>query len=128
MSFVRLEPFPQPFATHANGIRAGAVIVIAGQVGVDGSDVVPGSMVDQVRQALSNVLAVVAAGGGRPDQIAKLTWFVTSVVDYHAGAREIGKAFRDAFDDHLPAMTLVGVTGLIDPRCQVEIEGYAVLD
>jgi enamine deaminase RidA (YjgF/YER057c/UK114 family) len=128
MSFVRLEPFAQPFATHANGLRAGGVIVIAGQVGVNGSDVVPEGMVDQVRQALSNVLAVVAAGGGRPDQIAKLTWFVTSVADYHAGAREIGKAFRDAFDGHLPAMTLIGVTGLIDPRCQVEIEGYAVLD
>ena len=35
MSFVRLESFPQPFTTHANGICASAVIVIAGQVGVD---------------------------------------------------------------------------------------------
>ena len=128
MSLLRLEPFAQPFATHANGIRAGAVIVIAGQVGADGSDVVPESMADQVRQALSNALAVLAAGRGRPDQIAKLTWFVTSVADYHAGAREIGKAFREAFGGHLPAMTLIGVTGLIDPRRQVEIEGYAVLD
>jgi enamine deaminase RidA (YjgF/YER057c/UK114 family) len=50
---------------------------------------------------------------------------VISLDAYHANAREIGRVFRGAFASHVPAMTLVGVTGLIDPRCQVEISGLA---
>lgn len=124
---MRLEPFAEPYVTHANGIRSGDVIVVAGQVGVDAAGAVPESLPDQVRQALKNVLAVVVEGGGAPGQVAHLTWYVTSVEGYHASAREIGKAFRETFGAHLPAMTLVGVKGLIDPRCQVEISGLALL-
>ena len=125
MTLERLEPFATPYATHANGIRFGGMVVVAGQVGVDEDGSVPPDLAEQARLALRNVIAVVAEGGGRPEQIAHLTWYVLSLEAYHASAKEIGRAFRDAFAGHKPAMTLIGVTGLIDPRCQVEISGLA---
>ena len=127
MTSRRLEPpLVDSYATHANGILSGNVIVIAGQVGVL-EGVVPNGMPEQARLAMRNLVAVVSEGGGTIESIAHLTWYVTSVATYHDSAHEIGRAFREVFGKHLPAMTLIGVTGLIDPRCEVEISGIALL-
>ena len=127
MTSRRLEPpIVDSHATHANGIVSGNVIVIAGQVGVS-QGTVPDGMLEQARLAMRNVVAVVSEGGGAVGSIAHLTWYVTSVANYHECAQDIGRAFREIFGAHLPAMTLIGVTGLIDPRCHVEISGIALL-
>lgn len=127
MTLRRLEPLlVDSHATHANGILASNIIIIAGQVGVL-EGLAPDSMLEQARLAMRNVVAVVSEGGGSVGSIAYLTWYVTSVTTYHECAQDIGRAFREIFGTHLPAMTLVGVTGLIDPRCQVEISGIALL-
>lgn len=123
----RIEPpLVDSHTTHANGILSGNVIVIAGQVGVS-EGTVPNGMLEQAMLAMRNVVAIVAEGGGAVGSIAHLTWYVTSVAIYHECAQDIGRAFREIFGTHLPAMTLIGVTGLIDPRCQVEISGIALL-
>jgi len=68
------------------------VIVTAGQIGwnpVTGqfeSD----RFVDQAAQALRNVVAIVKAAGAEPDQIVRLTWFVTSRDAYLESTRELG--------------------------------------
>ena len=109
---------------YANGIAAqGRIVFIAGQIGWDEqcrfqSDDLAG----QVRQALANVLAVLAQAGGRPEHIARMTWYVTDKRAYLAASRAIGQIYREHIGNHYPAMTAVQVSALIEDRAQVEIE------
>jgi enamine deaminase RidA (YjgF/YER057c/UK114 family) len=114
---------------YANGIAAqGRQVFIAGQVGWNAqarfeSD----DFVAQVEQALKNIVAVLAAAGGEPHHLVRLTWYVTEKFDYVDRQREIGEAYRRTIGRHFPAMTLVVVAGLLEPRAKVEIEGTAVI-
>ena len=105
------------------------VILTAGQVGwnpVTGqfeSD----RFVDQAAQALHNVVSIVKAAGAEPDQIVRLTWFVTSRDAYLESTRELGARYREILDGHYPAMSVVVVSALLEPRAQVEIEATAVI-
>ena len=81
----------------------------------------------QFIQALDNVIAVVRAAGGVPADIATMTAFVTDVAAYRSGARDLGPAWRARFGRHFPAMTLVGVTGLVEPGAVVEIQATAYI-
>jgi enamine deaminase RidA (YjgF/YER057c/UK114 family) len=84
-------------------------------------------LVEQIRGALQNVLAVVEAAGARPEQIVRLTWYVTDRQSYKARRAEIGAAYRDIIGRHFPAMSIVEVCGLIEDQAQVEIEATVVL-
>ena len=84
-------------------------------------------MAAQVRQALDNIVVVLHAAGAEPRHVVRLTWYVTDRAAYVAARREIGDAYRALFGDHYPAMSVVIVAGLLDPRAKVEIEGTAVL-
>ena len=114
---------------YANGIVAqGRQVFIAGQVGWNAqarfeSD----DFVVQVEQALKNVVAVLAAADGEPHHLVRLTWYVTEKFDYVDRQREIGEVYRRTIGRHFPAMTLVVVAGLLEPRAKVEIEGTAVI-
>jgi enamine deaminase RidA (YjgF/YER057c/UK114 family) len=114
---------------YANGIAAqGRQVFIAGQVGWNAqarfeSD----DFVAQVEQALKNIVAVLAAAGGEPHHLVRLTWYVTEKFDYVDRQREIGEAYRRTIGRHFPAMTLLVVAGLLEPRAKVEIEGTAVI-
>jgi enamine deaminase RidA (YjgF/YER057c/UK114 family) len=114
---------------YANGIAAtGRMVFVAGQIGWDEqsrfqTDDLPG----QVRQALANVLSVLAQAGGRPEHIARMTWYVTDKRAYLAAARDIGQIYRELMGSHFPAMTAVQVSALIEDRAQVEIEATAVI-
>ena len=114
---------------YANGVAAeGRTIHVGGQIGwnarqrFDSDD-----LVDQVRQALANVVAVLAAGGAAPAHLVSLTWYVTDIEDYLARQKDIGGAYRDVIGKHYPAMALVQVVRLVEPRAKVEIQAVAVL-
>ena len=114
----------------ANGVSAqGRLVFVAGQVGWDPTTATFASddFVAQARQALANVAAVVAAAGGGPEHIVRLTWFVTDKPAYLAAAKALGAAYRDVMGRHFPAMTLVEVTALVEDRAKVEIEATAVV-
>ena len=81
----------------------------------------------QVRQALQNVVAVLAEGGARPEHIVRMTWYVTDRKAYVAAYPDIGKAFREIVGSFNAAMTAVEVSGLIEDRAKVEIEVTAVV-
>ncbi len=67
-----------------------------------------------------------AAGAG-PEHLTRLTWYVTSVEDYLADPKGLGRAYRDVFGRCFPAMATVEVTRLVEPEAVVEIEATAVL-
>jgi enamine deaminase RidA (YjgF/YER057c/UK114 family) len=126
-----LQPlgWPRPRG-YANGIAAegGTLVFVAGQIGWDATGAFPAAdLAGQVRQTLSNVLAVVAEAGGRPEHIARMTWYVTDREEYLASARDIGAAYRSLMGGHYPAMAVVEVSALVEAQARVEIEATAVV-
>ena len=114
---------------YANGVLArGRLLFIAGQIAWDAhGQFQSDDFVDQTRQALANVRAVLEAAGGRPQHLVRLTWYVRNRADYLAQQQAIGQVYRDVLGRHFPAMTLVEVAALLEERAKVEIEATAVL-
>lgn len=120
--------WPRPRG-YANGVSArGRMIFVAGMIGWDAQGVFhTDDMAEQVRQALQNVVEVLAAGGGKPEHIVRMTWYVTNKQEYVAAYPEIGKAFRELIGSFNAAMTAVEVNALVEDRAKVEIEVTAVV-
>lgn len=113
---------------YANGmIGEGRVLLVGGQIGWDVEGRFPDGFLNQVRQALQNLLAVVEAAGGGPEHIGRLTWYVTDIDAYRASLKELGPVYRSVLGKHFPAMALVQVVSLVEPDALVEIEATAVL-
>lgn len=115
---------------HVAKISTGKIVFVAGQApfDADGSVVGKGDFVAQFRQVMSNLKVAVEGAGGRPDQFAVLTMYVTDVQAYLANKKAIGAAYTSVFGKYFPAITLVEVKGLYQPDCMVEISGVAVID
>jgi enamine deaminase RidA (YjgF/YER057c/UK114 family) len=128
--FEILQPqgWPRPKG-YSNGISAqGRQIYISGQVGWDAEGrFASKQLAGQVKKALENIVAVLAAADGKPEHIVRLTWYVTSRDEYHAELREIGAAYRETMGKHFPVMSVVQVVALMEADAKVEIEATAVL-
>ncbi|GGB53938.1 enamine deaminase RidA [Roseibium aquae] len=83
--------------------------------------------IGQMEQALKNIVAVVEAAGGKPEDVVRLTWFVTDKKTYLAHQREVGQAYQRIFGKHFPAMSMLVVSELVEDEALVEIEATAVL-
>jgi len=81
----------------------------------------------QFDAALGRVLTVVAAGGGRPEHVARMTVFVTDLDAYLASRPALRDLWARRMGGHYPAMALVEVTRLVDAGAVVEIEATAVI-
>jgi enamine deaminase RidA (YjgF/YER057c/UK114 family) len=119
-------PRPKGFSCGVSG--EGTVIFVSGQIGWDEKGRFPASdIAGQVRQALRNVVAILAEAGARPEHVARLTWYVTDKHEYLAAQREIGEAYRAVMGRHYPAMSVVAVAALLEDEAKVEIEATALL-
>ena len=115
---------------YANGVAAvGTQVFVAGQIGWNGQcQFESDDFVDQVRQALINIKAVLAEAGAEPRHIARMTWYLVDKREYVARGREVGQAYREVLgSEYGIAMTAVQVAGLIEDRAKVEIEVTAVV-
>jgi enamine deaminase RidA (YjgF/YER057c/UK114 family) len=128
MRVLHPEGWPRPRG-YANGIAAeGRLVFVAGQIGWDESQVFRSDdLVEQVRQALKNTLAVLAEAGAGPEQVVRMTWYITDKRDYLDRSKEIGAVYRALMGRHYPAMAMVEVSALMEDRAKVEIETTAVL-
>jgi enamine deaminase RidA (YjgF/YER057c/UK114 family) len=120
--------WPRPKG-YANGVAAqGRQIFVAGMIGWDAQGQFhTDDFAGQVRQALQNVVAVLAAGGATPAHIVRMTWYVTDKQAYLAAGPQIGQDFRELIGNYAIAMTAVQVSALIEDRAKVEIEVTAVV-
>jgi enamine deaminase RidA (YjgF/YER057c/UK114 family) len=114
---------------YANGIEAsGRQIYVGGQIGWNPQcQFETDDLVAQIRQALSNCVAVVAAGGGLPEHIVRMTWYLRDKKEYVTRLKEIGAVYREVMGRHYPAMSAVQVADLIEDEAKVEIEVTAVV-
>ena len=127
----RLEPagWARP-SGYAHGIAAaGRFVFVAGQVGWDPTTETFASddLVAQARQALANVLAVLAEAEASRAHIARMTWYVLDKAEYRARRPDLGRVYGELLGRHYPAMTLVEVAGLLEARARIEIEATAVV-
>lgn len=125
-----LQPpnWPRPNG-YSNGVVAeGRMVFVAGQIGWDGSRAFRSDdFVDQLRQAFENTLAVLAEAGAGPQNVVRMTWYITDKREYLDRLKEIGAVYRSLMGQHYPAMTLVEVRALLEDRAKVEIETTAVV-
>ncbi|MCA9314041.1 MAG: RidA family protein [Planctomycetes bacterium] len=114
---------------YANGVLArGSWLCVAGQVGWDENEVFRAhDLVGQSRQALQNIVAVLAQGSAKPSDVVRLTWYVTDKRAYLDAQADLGRVYREVMGGHFPAMSLVVVAGLVEDGALVEIEATAVL-
>ena len=129
MTLKILQPpdWPRPRG-YANGIAAeGRIIVTGGVVGWDAAGMFPESFIDQAVQIFASIKAILAEGGADPSHLIRMTWFLTDIDEYLANQQALGKAYRDHFGTHYPAMAAVQVARLIEPKAKLEIEATAVV-
>lgn len=128
MKTILPEGWPRPKG-YANGILAeGKILFIAGQIGWNEKEEFESDdFVAQVEQALKNIVAVLHAGGGKPENLARLTWYVTDKKEYLSRLADVGAAYRRTLGAVFPTMSLVQVVALVEDRAKVEIEATAVI-
>jgi enamine deaminase RidA (YjgF/YER057c/UK114 family) len=114
--------------SHAVVATGSRVVFLAGQTALDADGKVVGeTLPEQFRRALGNLLAALAAAGGTPSDLARVTVYVTDVAAYRACAAELGRVWRESVGREYPAMAVVGIVRLWDERALVELDGFAVL-
>ena len=120
--------WPRPRG-YANGISAsGRLIATAGVVGWNAEEQFEtDDLAGQFRQVLVNTLAILAEDEAGPEHIVRMTWYVTDIHAYRNSLPEIGAAYRELIGRNFPAMAVVGVTALVEPRAKIEIETLAVV-
>lgn len=124
-----LQPpgWPEPRG-YANGIEANGIVFTGGMIGWDETGAFPhADLAGQAGQALRNVVAVLAEAGAMPEDVVRLTWYITDREEYLAHTSEIGAEYRAVMGRHFPAMAVVEVSGLLEAPAKVEIEATAVL-
>ncbi len=114
---------------YSNGVAAeGRLVFVAGQIGWNAAQRFESDdFVDQTRQALANIVAVLAEAGAKPEHIVRMTWYVTDKREYLSRGREVGAVFRDLIGVYHAAMSAVQVSALMEDRAKVEIEVTAVV-
>ena len=115
---------------HVAKVTGGNIVYVAGQAPFDenGQVVGKGDFVVQFAQVIRNLKTAVEAAGGRPDQYAVLTIYITNLQAYLNDKNALGGVYREVFGKYFPAITLVQVGSLYNPDCMVEISGIAVID
>jgi enamine deaminase RidA (YjgF/YER057c/UK114 family) len=132
MSF---EPINPPALGRPRGFNHGMLaepgsrlLLVAGQDAAEPEGgVATDDFVEQFGIALDKAIAVVRAAGGGPESIGRLTLYVTDVATYRARREALAPVYRERMGRHFPAMALVEVSALVDPRALVEIEATAAI-
>ncbi len=113
--------------TYSHGVivEAGKTLYVAGQTSRDkqGNIVCRGDAAGQTRQALENMKKVIEGAGGKMEDVAKTTVFITDIKNREA----VGRVRQEFFKGEPPANTLLVVAGLADPAFLVEIEAIVPL-
>ena len=114
--------------SHVVAATGGRLVFVAGQMSDDpeGNLVHPGDLAAQARQVFANLGRAIAAGGARPEQVAKITIYVVGHRPEYLPVIEAAR--RTLFGDHKPTETLLGVQTLAAPGYLIEVDAIAVVD
>ncbi|MFE3601572.1 RidA family protein [Streptomyces sp. NPDC059142] len=131
MSPERVNPAglaPATGFSHAVVATGGRIVLLAGQTALDPAGRITGAdLPAQFATALGNLLTALAAAGGAPGDLARVTVYTTDVAEYRAHTPELGRIWRGLAGRDYPAMAVIGVVRLWDEQALVELDGIAVL-
>ena len=118
-----------PAKGYANGLLArGTQIFVGGQIGWNAQQHFESDdFIAQTAQTLRNIVAVLKEADAEPQDMVRMTWYITDRVEYNARLKELGKVYREVMGRNYPAMTCVQVAALVEARAKVEIEVTAVV-
>ncbi|MER5783827.1 RidA family protein [Streptomyces mobaraensis] len=118
---------PRGFS-HAVVAEGGRLVFLAGQTALDAEGrLLPADLPTQFERALANLLTALAATGGSPADLVRVTVYTTDVAAYRACAGELGRVWRRLAGRDYPAMAVIGAVRLWDEEALVELDGVAVL-
>jgi enamine deaminase RidA (YjgF/YER057c/UK114 family) len=129
MEFLQPPDWPRPKG-YSNGVAAkGTMVFVAGEIGWNPvtEKIEIDDFAGQTRQALENVVAVLAQAGAKPEHIVRMTWYVTDKQEYLSNLRGVGEAYRAVIGKHFPVMAAIEIKGLMEPGAKIEIETTAVI-
>ena len=112
--------------TYARAVRAGNMLFISGCT-ARGTDAQGGPLLEQLKVTLDRIIRIVAAEGGKPEDIVKFTTFVTDISDSFLASEEQQALFAEHFKGQNPANSLIEITALAEPGLDIEIEAIALL-
>jgi enamine deaminase RidA (YjgF/YER057c/UK114 family) len=128
MQFIQPPGWARPKG-YSNGVVCkGRMVFVAGQVGWDEQEKFQtDDLVGQVRQSLTNIVAILAQAGAKPADIVRMNWYLADQKEYNAHLAEIGEVYRTIIGKHFPAMTALQVAGFVEHGAKIEIEVTAML-
>jgi enamine deaminase RidA (YjgF/YER057c/UK114 family) len=128
MKFLQPPNWPRPKG-YANGVATnGNLVFLSGIIGWNAQgQFAARDFAGQVRQALLNIVEILAQAKAKPEHIARMTWYVLDKNEYRAASQALGEAYREIIGRHYPAMTVIEVSGLVEADARVEIEVTAVI-
>ena len=116
---------PAPVGPYSQAVKAGGVLYCSGQIALDpltGAMVGAGDVEAETRQVLSNLKAVLEAGGSSPSQVLRTTVFLADLADFALVNGIYGEVFGEGVS---PARACVEVAAL--PKgARVEIDCIAL--
>ncbi len=131
MSLERINPpelSPPTGFSHAVAATGSRLVFLAGQTALDAAGKVVGeTLPEQFERALSNLLTALAAAGGAPADLARVTVYAVDVAAYRDCVGELGRIWRRLAGRDYPAMAVIGVVRLWDDQALLELDGVAVL-
>jgi enamine deaminase RidA (YjgF/YER057c/UK114 family) len=128
MEMLQPPGWPRPKG-YSNGIAAkGTMVFTAGLVGWnENEEFETDDFAGQARQALANIVAVLAEAGAGPEHIVRITWYVGDKAEYLGALNDVGAAYRDIIGRHYPAMAVIEVKGFVEEGAKMEMEATAVI-
>ncbi|MAM78439.1 MAG: enamine deaminase RidA [Alphaproteobacteria bacterium] len=129
MNILHPPNWPRPRG-YSNGISAkGRIVVTGGIVGWDENEnFVKQDIAGQAAQAFKNIVLILAEGGAKPENIVRMTWYITDKIGYINSQKLIGESYRKNFGKHFPAMAVVEVASLMEEEAKLEIEVMAIVE
>src|SRR5688500_8515276 len=105
---ISTEGAPAAIGPYSQAIRAGGMVFCSGQIALDpasGELVGGGDAAAEARQALANLVAVLAAAGTGPERVVKTTIFLVDMGDFAA----VNRVYAEVFATEPPARSTVEV-------------------
>ena len=129
MNILHPPNWPRPRG-YSNGISAkGRIVVTGGIVGWDENEnFVKQDIAGQAAQAFKNIVLILAEGGAKPENIVRMTWYITDKIGYINSQKLIGESYRKNFGKHFPAMAVIEVASLMEEEAKLEIEVMAIVE
>lgn len=113
--------------SHAVVAAPGGLVQLGGQTGHHADGGLPDGLTAQFEQAVRNLGVALRAAGAAPEHLTALQIYVTDMAGYRDSLPELGAAYRRHLGRHYPAVALLGVASLFDPRALVELVATAVI-